>query len=252
MQKRRLLGYVLLIGLTVSIVIGGASTAFAITSSSNNYQMTETQFGSSQKSCSGQYCAQTSIGEATDGKTIASSTAEFQDVIDNEPLLDVVIEAGASNLGVLSTETTATKTTSIKIRNYLTGGYTLQLIGDAPKFGDHTLRTPNEPTASTPGVEQFAVNAVANTAPVVGANPVQVPDNQQTYGLVNTDYHFSNLYKYLSQDVIAHSDKDSGRTDYTISMIVNISSSTPAGKYSGDFMAVVIPSFWAVDKILIA
>ncbi|MDB5162703.1 MAG: exported protein of unknown function [Candidatus Saccharibacteria bacterium] len=243
MQKRRLLGYVLLIGLTVSIVIGGASTAFAITSSSNNYQMTETQFGSSQKSCSGQYCAQTSIGEATDGKTIASSTAEFQDVIDNEPLLDVVIEAGASNLGVLSTETTATKTTSIKIRNYLTGGYTLQLIGDAPKFGDHTLRTPNEPTASTPGVEQFAVNAVANTAPVVGANPVQVPDNQQTYGLVNTDYHFSNLYKYLSQDVIAHSDKDSGRTDYTISMIVNISSSTPAGKYSGDFMAVVIPSF---------
>ncbi|MDB5180494.1 MAG: exported protein of unknown function [Candidatus Saccharibacteria bacterium] len=243
MQKRRLLGYVLLIGLTVSIVIGGASTAFAITSSSNNYQMTETQFGSSQKSCSGQYCAQTSIGEATDGKTIASSTAEFQDVIDNEPLLDVVIEAGASNLGVLSTETTATKTTSIKIRNYLTGGYTLQLIGDAPKFGDHTLRTPNEPTASTPGVEQFAVNAVANTAPVVGANPVQVPDNQQTYGLVNTDYHFSNLYKYLSQDVIAHSDMDSGHTDYTISMIVNISSLTPAGHYSGDFMAVVIPSF---------
>jgi methionine-rich copper-binding protein CopC len=225
------------------IVVGGAGTAHAITSTSNNYQMTETQFGSSQNSCSGQYCAQASIGEATDGRAIASSTVEFQDVVDNVPLLDVVIEAGASDLGVLSTEKTATKTTTVRVRNYLTGGYTLQMIGDPPKFEGHTLRASTEPTASTPGVEQFAVNAVANTAPVVGSNPVQIPADQKAFGVVNTDYQFANLFKYASQDTIAHSTADSGHTDYTISMIVNISSSTRAGNYSGDFTAVVIPAF---------
>jgi hypothetical protein len=227
----------------ICIIVGGANTAHAITSSSNNYQMTETQFGSSQKSCSGQYCAQASIGEATDGKTVASSNVAFQDIVDNVPLLDVIVEAGSSNLGILSTQKAASKTTTIKVRNYLTGGYTLQLIGDPPKFNGRALRTPTEPTASTPGVEQFGINAVANTAPIVGANPVQVPADQQVYGVVRPDYKLANLFKYVSQDTIAQSTIDSGRTDYTISMIVNISSSTQAGNYSGDFMAVAIPAF---------
>jgi hypothetical protein len=243
MRNKKLVRGVQLLLTAMCIVVGSAGSVQAITSSSNNYQMTESQFGSTQKSCSGTYCAQASIGEATDGKTIANDTAEFQDVVNNVPLLDVVVESGVSNLGVLSTETTATKTTTVRIRNYLTGGYTLQLIGDSPKFEGHSLRTSTEPTASTPGVEQFAINAVANTAPLVGANPVQVPADQQPFGIVNIDYNFSNLFKYVSEDTIAHSVTDSGHTDYTISMIVNISNSTPAGHYSGDFMAVVIPAF---------
>ncbi len=227
----------------VGIFFSGG-TVLAVTSTSPNYQVTEMQFGTSQKSCSGQYCAQASIGKATDGKTTATSTASFEEVLNNDPFLDMIVEPGESNLGVLTTTTTATKTTTIKIRSHLiAGGYTLQILGTPPKFKDHTLATPSSPTASIPGVEMFGINVVANTTPAVGANPVQVPDGGKVFGAPEPNYNTANRFMYASNDVIAKGKTDSGRTDYTVSMIVNISNATPAGKYEGDFMAMVIPAY---------
>lgn len=244
MRKQKLLRGVKLL-LAVSLIISsGFGVAHAETLTSPHYKATETQFGSTQQSCSGQYCAQASIGDGTTATSGAeTSTVKLEDVTNNVPQMDVSIESGASNLGVLSTQATATKTTTIRIRNYLTGGYSLQIIGDPPKYDGHALHTETEPTASSAGLEQFGINVVANTSPVVGANPVQIPDGQGDFGIVNDNYHFSNLFMYTSQATIAHSKKDSGHTDYTISMIVNISNSTPAGHYSGDFAAIVVPGF---------
>jgi len=244
MRKQRLWTGVKVMLAVMLVLASGAGTANAITSSSNNYQMTETQFGSTSKSCSGQYCAQASIGEATDGKASTDGTANFEDITNNEPFLDMIVEPGDSNLGVLSTERTATKTTSIKIRSYLiSGGYSLQIIGEAPKYGDHHLNTAGSPMASTPGTEMFGINVVANTSPAVGADPVQVPADQQVFGVATDNYKTPNRFMYQSEDVVAKGQTDSGRTDYTVSMIVNISSTTPAGRYTGDFTAMLIPAY---------
>jgi hypothetical protein len=70
-----------------------------------------------------------------------------------------------------------------------------------------------------------------------------VPADTVTFGVVDEDYNTPNSFKFTSGDVVARSQAETGRTDYTISMIVNISNSTPAGHYSGDFSAVVIPDF---------
>lgn len=228
----------------MSIAVGGTTSVFAITSSSPNYQVTETQFGSNTKSCSGQYCAEASIGEVSDGKASGNNTATFEDITNNEPFLDMIVEPGESNLGVLTTQQTATKTTAIKIRSYLIAdGYTLQIIGAPPKFGDHTLTTHSTPTSSVPGTEMFGINVVVNTSPAVGANPVQVPAGQQAFGVVDPKYSQANKFMYETDGVIARGATDSGRTDYTVSMVVNISSATPAGKYTGDFTALVIPAY---------
>jgi len=244
MRKMRLWTGVKVMLAVMLVVASGAGTANAITSSSNNYQMTETQFGSTQKSCSGQYCAQASIGEVTDGVSIADSTAQFEDITNNEPFLDMIVEPGDSNLGVLTTQATATKTTSIKIRSYLiSGGYSLQIIGTPPKFDGHTLNAPTTPTVSTPGTEMFGINVVANTTPNVGTNPIQVPADQQVFGVAHDNYKTANKFMYQSEDVIARGQTDSGRTDYTVSMVVNIANSTPAGKYTGDFTAMLIPAY---------
>lgn len=247
MQKRRLWRYANQILFVALLVASSAGTAFAETSNSTNYQATETQFGagSLEESCSGQYCARASIGDMSEGGASKSSgsTASFGPITDSEPLLEVIVEPGTSNLGVLSTESTATKTTIIRIRNYLSNGYMLQIVGDPPKYGNHSLATPSTPTASDPGTEQFGINAVANTAPNVGANPLQVPSDQTSFGEAADGYKTSNLFKYASGDVVALSETESGRTDYTISMIINVSNSTPAGHYSSDFSAVVIPIF---------
>lgn len=247
MRKKGIRFYGELLLLAMLVASGGASVALAETSKSTNYQTTETQFGagSSQQACSDQYCARVSIGDVASGGPGASSgsTATFGSITSDQPALEVIVDPGESNLGTLDTEHTASKTMVVRIRSYLSNGYTLQITGNPPKYGNHTLATPTTPTAASPGTEQFAINAVANTSPSVGAGPVQVPDAQTSFGEVNDNYKTANLFKYVSGDVVAHSAKSSGQTDFTISMIVNISNSTPAGHYSGDFSAVVIPVY---------
>lgn len=219
----------------------------AETSSSAHYQVSDTEFSptSNPVGCSGQYCARASIGDMTEGgdSKNTTSTAKFGSLRDSDPLLEVIVDPGVSNLGVLSAESTSYKTMTVRVRNYLSDGYTLQVVGAPPKYGNHTLSTPTTPTTSTPGTEQFGINATANTTPSVGADPTQVPSGQYSFGKVNDDYKIQNKFKYISGDTVARSDSESGRTDYTISMIVNVSNSTPAGHYTGDFSVVVIPVY---------
>lgn len=246
MQKQRVLRVIgpMLLAALVPLVFAG--TTFAVTSSSNNYQVTETQFssGTSVQSCSGSYCAKVSIGDTAIGSGAnGTNTAKFGSITNSDPLLEVIVIAGESNLGLLTSETTATKITTVKIRNYLSEGYVLQIIGDPPKYSGHSLRTSNTPEQSVPGTEQFGINAAANTNPSVGANAVQVPDSATSFGVVSDNYKTPNMFMFNSGDVIARSTTSSGQTDYTISMIVNVASGTPAGHYSGDFSAVVIPVY---------
>ncbi len=243
MRKWRPSRYVhLLLSAVFVAVCGGTGTAFALTSSSTHYQVTETQFsaGSTGQSCSATYCAQASLGDTT---TPQASTAAFGTTGGTEPLLEVIVDSGQSDLGVLSPEKTSTKTMSVSVRNYLSGGYILQIVGDSPKFGSHYLATSTTPSLSVPGTEQFALNAVANTSPAIGAAALQTPADQVAFGTPYPDYNTPNLFKYVSGDNIAHSLTESGQTDYTISMVVNVSSATPAGHYSADFAAIVIPVY---------
>lgn len=230
----------------VLIVLTTASAVFAETSSSNNYQMVESDFtaGGSAESCSSEYCSRVSIGDISGGTSSDGiSTAEFGSVTPDEPSLEVIVDPGESNLGTLTTEQTASKTTTIRIRNYLSNGYILQINGQTPKYGNHNLAAPSTPTASQPGKEQFALNAVANTIPNVGAGPQQVPSSETSFGTVDPDYATPNMFKYTPGETIARSVRESGRTDFTISMIVNISNSTPAGRYAGDYSAIVVPVY---------
>lgn len=234
-------------GLLLAVLVtSGAQPAVAETSKSTNYQATEMQLGGSSttESCSTEYCAKASIGDMVAGRSISTgTTANFGSVTDSEPLLEVIVDPGASDLGELTTERTATKTMIVRVRTYLSNGYVLQVIGDAPKFNGHTLKTSTTPVSSMMGTEQFGINAAANTTPAIGAAAAQVPSGETSFGVVGDTYKVPNQFKYVSGDVVASSNKESGRTDYTISMIVNVSNTTPAGHYSGDFAAVVVPVY---------
>ena len=244
MQTRRLwsfVGVALVAALFVAASLGG-QRAFA-QSSSNNYQIVESQFGnaSSNESCSTAYCATVSIGN--DSQTSSASTPEFGTSNYSEPLLEMVVIPGESNLGELTTEKTGSKVMQVKIRNYLTGGYRLQILGDAPKYGTRQLSAMSSPANSRPGIEQFGINVVANTTPSIGANPTIQPGGSDATGLVMTNYKIQNKFMYVSGQTIAETTTNTGGADYTVTMIVNISNSTPAGKYTSDFAAVVTPYF---------
>lgn len=227
----------------VLLVSAGTATTFAVTSSSPNYRLTETEFGANslQEGCSDVYCATVTIGDL--GASSSASSAEFGSIEYSDPVLEVIIEPGESNLGVLTTETTATKTVLIKIRNYLSTGYALQIVGSAPQFEGHVLSSLGAPTASNPGTEQFGLNVTKNTMPAVGEYPQQLPKDQEIFGVAEEGYGSPNLFQYTSGATVARGLTDVGQTHFTVSMIVNIDNSTPAGSYSGDFLAVVIPDF---------
>jgi hypothetical protein len=221
----------------------------AETIKSDNYEVSEPQFsaGAETEVCSesGEYCAQASIGDLSGGEQSSGSySARFEPIAeDSEPLLEVIVEPGAANLGVLATDRTATKTTVVKVRNYKSDGYTLHMSGPVPVYKDHFLATPTTPTASQMGTEQFGINVVKNTTPVVGENPLQVPSGGISFGVAEPGYDTPNLFQYEDGGVLARSERETGQTEYTISMIVNISGNTPAGHFTSDFSVIVVPVF---------
>lgn len=229
------------------LLVGGvAGTVAADSSSSAHYRVTETQFGAGGDlhDCSANYCAKTSAGETAVGNTKSTNyQAQGGFNTDRTPFLEVSVSGGAQNLGYLDTDTTATATMHIKVRNYLSSGYVMQIAGAAPSQVRHTLTTLATPTTSHPGAEQFGINLVDNTTPDVGANPVQVPDNTYSFGQVAPDYSTPDLFKYVPNDIVAQSNSSSGETDYTLSMILNVSRVTPGGHYDGNYSAVVVSTF---------
>lgn len=245
MRKGRL-GAFAFIALFVALFVGIATTSHQVvaqTSNSPHYQMTESEFGNTSgvESCSGNYCSQVTIGD--DGQSSSASSPEFGNVAYGEPMLEMIVDPGESNLGELTTEHTGTKTMKVQIRNYETGGFRLQIVGETPKYGNHSLAALANPTASDPGTEQFGINVVANTTPSLGANPLLQPGGGDGMSLLTSGYGTPNQFKYVSGQTIAETSTNTGGADMTISMIVNISNSTPAGHYTGDFAAVVIPYF---------
>lgn len=246
MQSWKFSNVLISIGAAVLVTAGTAHVVLAESSSSPNFEATEMQFGvgSTIESCSDEYCAQATIGDIAVGRSEGgTSTAEFGSVTPEVPSLEVIIDPGVTDLGVLSIEETSYKESIIRVRSYLSNGYVLQIIGDPPRYDSHTLAAPSEPTVSTPGVEQFGLNLAANTTPQLGAEPVQVPSTETSFGFVEEDYASPNLFTFTSGDIVARSLTESGRTEYTLSMIINVAGSTPAGHFVGDYSAVVVPVY---------
>lgn len=164
---------------------------------------------------------------------------------DRQPLLEMSVGSGAVTLGDMTPSITRSGTSTFSVRTYLASGYNVIVAGSAPtnKAKSKTLTNLVSPTTSTVGTEQFGINLVANTSPVVGANPVQYPDATFGFGTAASGYGTANSFKYVNGDVIAQSSKSSGRTDYTMSIIQNISASTPGGSYAGHLDVIAVPTF---------
>lgn len=229
-------------------VVTGASTVLAQTTTSPNYEASETEFGAGAalETCSGQYCASASIGSIGGESSSANFSASFSQLTedDDDPLLELMIEPGESNLGKLDVDRTATRTMLLHVRSHLAGGYTVQVTGNPPQFEGYTLATPIEPIASLAGTEQFAINVVANNAPDIGDNPVSTDGEEEPVeGAVLPKYGTQNEFAYINGDIVAQTASESSQIKYTVSMIVNVSGNTPAGHYSGDFSAIVTPVF---------
>lgn len=158
------------------------------------------------------------------------------------------MNGGTFDFGVLDASVVSALTTTYTIRNYLASGYVVTLVGTTPKnnSGGYSLAGISTPLASSPGTEQFGINLAANSLSgpgSFGAVPAQIPDSSFSFGAATADYDTTNEFKYVEGDTIAQSTKSSGTTQYTLSMIANISNTTPGGAYGTSLFVIATPTF---------
>lgn len=216
-------------------------------SSSPNYRIEESFFGTGGEldASSPNYRAQQSVGENTVGNTSSTNyqaNAGFNTT--EEPYLEVFVTGGTTDLGNLSSSSAAVTTSTFYVRAYLASGYTVHIVSDPPTYGSNQIDAMATQASSSPGTEQFGINLAANTSPsTFGAAPSQAPDSTFGFGYATTNYDDANLFRYVKGDVIARSDKSSGRTNYTISYLYNISTLSPAGTYIFTQDLVVVATY---------
>ena len=190
--------------------------------------------GALNNATSPSYQACASLGSTGVGNsTSAGYQANSGPCTTADPYLEFSVTNPNTNLGVLSSSTTAKTTATFSVRAYLASGYIVINASDPPSAGTgptfHQLTNLSSPTSPVIGTEQFGINLVVNTG--FGADPSQVPSSSYSYGAAASGYNTTDQFKYVKGDTVAYSNSSSGETDYTISYIYNISNTTPAGTY---------------------
>lgn len=216
---------------------------------SPGFQVDEVMIGTGgdPEICSDGYCALQSAGGT--GGSASSNNYGLQAGFGSpdEPTLVVVVTNNVIDLGVLNSSSTAAASANFSVSTYLSAGYVVRIHGNSPRnvsgSANHTLDAMDGAGGSIPGIEQFGINLRANTVPGIGVDPIQFPDDSFAYGSPTTAYNQPDIYKYEDGDTIAESNAESGQTDYTISIIANVATITPGGRYQTTLVIQAIATF---------
>lgn len=219
----------------VLMLFGLGSTVLAQNLQSPGYQIEESYIGPGGflEGTSPSYQGTGTLGDTGVGE---SSSENYQQQAGfnttDDPRLSVVVNTTAVAFGSLSTAAAVTANSTFSVLNYTSHGYSVYVTGTPPSNGGHTLSGMNPAGVSQNGTEQYGINLKANTSPTsFGAEPVQIPSGDFSYGTASAGYNTANQYRYVNGEKIAESTRTSGQTNYTISYLVNIANTTPSGQY---------------------
>lgn len=235
----------------ITVLLSSGSVAYAQVPSSSNYSVPESGFstGSEIDANSASFNARTSIGDLGIGISESGSYIGFGGFITpDEEYVELIIPVTTIDMGVLDPGTPGTGTATISARTYLNNNYIIVSPRDPPSNESGEQIDPITTAAAfSSAVEQFGMNLVANTSPVVqGANPSRQPvdDGTFAFGEAAPGYNTPNNYQYNAGDVIARSvTRGYGETDYTISYMLNVTPTTPAGLYRMEQDLVITATF---------
>jgi hypothetical protein len=225
-------------------IINMATVVYAEPSpQSTNYRFDESVIdaGGLIQSSSTNFKTDSALGDVGIGNAASTNfQIEAGSKTTNDPALAFSV-AGAADFGSFSSTTAATATSTFSVLNYTSYGYVVQIAGNPPTNGSHTITAMGTTGGSTTGTEQFGINLVANTSPVsFGANP---DHGQFGFGAATTNYGTANQFRYVSGETIASAPKSSGLTTYTMSYIVNVTSLTPGGQYTSGQTLIVTGTY---------
>jgi hypothetical protein len=239
---------VLTAGLVLALTILSLPLIAHAQYTSPNYQVEEIFIGNGGEldACGTAFCADQILGGTAVGDTESNNfRAEGGFGTPGEPTLEMSVSNTSINLGILTSSTTGAASSNFSVKNYLSNGYVVRVYGDPPTNPSSStpLTALATPTTSQAGVEQFGINLVANTTPGIGANPSQAPDSTFSFGQAAAGYNTPDNFKYVEGEAIALSNESTGQTDYTMSIIANISTLTRGGEYRTTLVVQAIATF---------
>lgn len=192
-------------------------------------------------------------------ESLVFCTAETITLTADVPDCSTAVDGSIQFDRLFSPVDTATARSQMAASTNATSGYAVTVNGATLASGSNQISgmvAPDTVSATAPalGVSQFGLNVVANvttkdiTATPLGAN-VSVASNGTNYKAAPAvHYNTPDLYKFVSGDQIAQSDNGGalGGTDsqiYTISYVVNVPGSLPAGTYSTVLTYICTPTY---------
>lgn len=141
------------------------------------------------------------------------------------------------DLGDLLSTTTRAGTSQFMVGTNAPNGYNVTANGFTMTSGTNQINAVNPLGASQTGFNQFGLNLRANLSPPVGA------DITGGSGSVAPNYNTPNFFRYSDGDLVASSTGPTELALYTVSYIVNVNSSQPAGVYNTTITYVCTAGF---------
>jgi hypothetical protein len=142
---------------------------------------------------------------------------------------------------------TALATTQMAASTNAGSGYVITYDGATLTSGSNTITAMSPATTGTHGLSQFGLNVVANTTPSVGANVAPAANGSNYRGEAASPYDTANNFKFASGNIVADSfNGGASGTDaqiFTVSYVVNVRGSQPAGTYTTTLTYICTPTF---------
>ena len=161
--------------------------------------------------------------------------------------------SGAISFNQLFSPTdTATATSQMAASTNAGAGYAITVNGPTLTSGSNTVVAMGAATAGVRGVSQFGLNLKANTTttstPAIGTEVAPAANGTNYKGQATTGYNTVDNFKFVAAgDTVADSaNGGAGGTDaqiFTVSYIVNVPGSQPAGTYTTTLTYICTPTF---------
>lgn len=160
--------------------------------------------------------------------------------------------SGAISFNQLFSPTdTATATSQMAASTNAGVGYIITINGPTLTSGSNTVSAMNASVAGVRGTSQFGLNLKANTTttstPAIGTEVAPAANGTNYRGQAVVGYAAVDTFKFTTADSVANSaNGGAGGTDaqiFTVSYIVNVPGSQPAGTYTTTLTYICTPTF---------
>ena len=142
------------------------------------------------------------------------------------------------DLGEFSPTETIAASSELVVASNAASGFSVTMSGTTLTSGNNTIAAMSG-GVSAQGTSQFGVNLRSNSVPAIGADPT----GPGILAQVTAPYDIPGSYRFQNGDIIVSSLGSSDLKKFTMSYVVNVGRSQPAGYYAATMTYICLANF---------